>query len=78
MKHVLLKWHDAASMDDSGWHSPEFVAKHLTLGICQTSGWILHEDEYSIIMVTSLSDDGHLVSGETVIPRGCIIARDEL
>lgn len=78
MKHCIIKWLDAASLNDGGWHAPEQVIKDLTCSVIQSSGWIIYEDETSVIIAGSIGADGHDVSGETVIPRGCIVGREEL
>lgn len=78
MKHVIVKWLDANSLQDRGWHDPEVVIKESAPTVAQTSGWVLREDENCIVIVSTIGDDGQQVSNDTVIPRNCIIGREEL
>lgn len=78
MKLVILKWADPASPGDTGWHTPQELIRNLTPTIVMSAGWVIHEDENAVILAGSVADDGVQCSGETVIPRGCILARDEI
>ena len=71
MKIVLVEWNDAYEMD-SGWHSLE-DAKKWNLCLCYSVGYLLSENEKSIVIGADVgvgcdSDVGRVQS----IPKGCI------
>lgn len=65
---VLVRWIDSAFM--GGWHTPGDVSYDpLT---CHTVGWIAHEDDDVLALVsskTSAGQDGGLMS----IPKVCVV-----
>ena len=72
MKLVKIKWYDANMMH--GWQSDSLDCE---LAICEEVGWILSENESTVLIVRGISNHG-FHNSPMAIPKGCIIETKEL
>lgn len=73
---IHLKWLDAAHCDGTGWKSLE---DYVPTGIvCETVGFLIHEDEETITLATSIDIEGGNFASEFLVPKVCIKERKQL
>lgn len=68
-KHLVVEWYDI--QDDDDWNdsgSDYFYAHH-----CVSSGWLIYEDKFVIIIARTYSEDDDSWAEKRAIPKGCII-----
>ena len=70
MNLVKIKWLDAMS-DDNTWQDLAEL-KNQQLRPVETVGWILIEDSYKVVTISSYDDETKTGSGGVVIPTNCI------
>ena len=80
MTRVDVKWLDIVS-DGGGWSTLSEALEYHPLTV-ETQGWLVHENEDFIIIVSTLSppldDEEPSVGGIHAIPRGCILRINEM
>ncbi len=76
MDLVKVDWLDAMS-DDNTWQDIKEL-KEQKLRPVECVGWILHQDQEKVILISSFDDESKMGGGGTVIPRCCIIRMTEL
>lgn len=75
MKRVEVLWYDAFTSD--GWEGLDNVVdNHKGPLLCKTVGWLLHEDEESLLICHTFNQQATM--GILHIPIGCIKSRKNL
>ncbi len=78
-KAVVIMWRDASGLADDSpteWFNLEFAiksAKEKYESMCQTAGWIIHENKNYLVIATTKSDG--IYSDITMIPKVLIDSR---
>lgn len=66
---VEVEWVDSVSICDRPWHSLEEVLE-MVPPLSLSVGYLIHDSESHVVLVGSFGETE--VSGDIVIPRGCI------
>ena len=69
MKPALVTWVDSASVD--GWGPLKKRRKEKPVEIWSV-GWIVHEDDDRLVMVSHRADETKEAGGTWAIPRACV------
>lgn len=72
-KIYLIKWSDIESNSNSWQTIDEAIEFHEELTIIEQVGYIIYEDEKSIIITDSVCEKLELIGNSTRIPKGNVL-----
>lgn len=72
LRAIYVEWRDATALPH-GWHDLDEAETH-ELPIMRSHGWLVHEDEFRLILCLDHDVKNNAFGGAAAIPKGCVIS----